>query len=88
MPVVPASAGRELSSDGRHNVDDLDQQSLQQSLVTADWKFFAIEISPDDDALELGSGAKTLTKGSGSAGAKGFTLIDCSAATPICTEED
>ncbi|GKC89033.1 hypothetical protein Tco_1224644, partial [Tanacetum coccineum] len=41
-----------------------------------------IEISPDDDASELGSGAKMLTKGSLSTQPKGFTSKEWSAATP------
>ncbi|GKE63049.1 hypothetical protein Tco_1513416, partial [Tanacetum coccineum] len=48
----------------------------------------AIVKSPDDDASELGSGAKVLTKGSLSAGAKGFTSKEFSATTSWCTEED
>ncbi|GKA64195.1 hypothetical protein Tco_0763801, partial [Tanacetum coccineum] len=42
----------------------------------------AIEISSDDDALELEPGAKMLTKGSLSAGAKGYTSKEWSTATP------
>nr|GFB61922.1 retrovirus-related Pol polyprotein from transposon TNT 1-94 [Tanacetum cinerariifolium] len=42
----------------------------------------AIKISSDDHTLELGSGAKMLTKGSLSAGVKGFTSKEWSAATP------
>ncbi|GJU33363.1 hypothetical protein Tco_1176952 [Tanacetum coccineum] len=80
MPVVPILSRKVPSSDDRRDADDLDQQS---PLVDS-----AIVKSPDDDASELGSGAKVLTKGSLSAGAKGFTSKEFSAATPWCTEED
>ncbi|GKD11619.1 hypothetical protein Tco_1196026, partial [Tanacetum coccineum] len=41
-----------------------------------------IVITPEDDASEFGSGANTLTNGSGSVAAKGFTSKECSAAAP------
>ncbi|GJW32721.1 hypothetical protein Tco_0052753 [Tanacetum coccineum] len=71
----------------RHRVRENQGVSVRPR-TTGDSQRGAIEITPDDDASELGSGAKTLTKGSGSTKAKGFTSIECSDVTLICTKED